>query len=82
MGLAGDWRRTYAAHPDHGQRTTCLLRSTTEVRTGSEWHAHTLQVLTLQDGAIAALTVFRDPQLFVAFGFPVVLPYQVAGASA
>jgi len=49
---------------------------------GLEWHAHALQVLTLQDGAIAALTVFRDPQLFVAFGFPVVQPYQAAGASA
>jgi RNA polymerase sigma-70 factor (ECF subfamily) len=43
---------------------------------GLEWRAHALQVLTLRDGAIAAMTIFREPQLFVAFGCPVVVRYQ------
>jgi RNA polymerase sigma-70 factor (ECF subfamily) len=43
---------------------------------GLEWRAHTLQVLTLQDGMVMAMTMFRDPRLFVPFGFPVVLPDQ------
>jgi RNA polymerase sigma-70 factor (ECF subfamily) len=40
----------------------------------SEWRAPSLHVLTLQDGAIAALTTFRDPKVLVAFGLPAVLP--------
>ena len=38
-------------------------------REGDEWRAHTLQVLTLHDGAVAAITAFRDPRFVVAFGF-------------
>lgn len=38
--------------------------------------AHGIELLTLQDDAIAAITVFRDPQLFAAFGLPAVLPTQ------
>ena len=41
------------------------------------WTAHSLQVLTLADDRIAALTLFAKPQgprLFPAFGLPLVLP--------
>jgi hypothetical protein len=37
-------------------------------------------VLTPQAGTLAALTIFRDPRLFVAFGYPVVLPAQASSA--
>lgn len=47
---------------------------------GGEWRAHTLQVLTLRDGAVAAITSFRDPRFVVAFGFPEVWPPESAGA--
>jgi RNA polymerase sigma-70 factor (ECF subfamily) len=40
---------------------------------GQEWHAHAIQVLTQQEGAIAALTVFRNTCLFPAFGLASVL---------
>jgi RNA polymerase sigma-70 factor (ECF subfamily) len=36
--------------------------------------AHGLDVLTLREGAIAAITVFRDPALVAAFGVPTTLP--------
>ncbi len=39
-----------------------------------EYRAHGIELLTLQDDAIAVLTVFRDLRLFAAFGLPVVLP--------
>jgi RNA polymerase sigma-70 factor (ECF subfamily) len=35
--------------------------------------AHAIQVLTLRDDGIAALTGFRDPRLFGAFGLPATL---------
>ena len=41
------------------------------------WTAHSLQVLTLTDDRIAALTLFAKPEgprLFSAFGLPLVLP--------
>jgi RNA polymerase sigma-70 factor, ECF subfamily len=41
------------------------------------WAAHSLHVLTLEDDAIAALTLFvppTAPQLFEAFGLPLILP--------
>lgn len=44
-----------------------------------EWRAHTLQVLTLHDGAVAAIAAFRDPRFVVAFGFPETLPPDPAG---
>jgi RNA polymerase sigma-70 factor (ECF subfamily) len=47
-----------------------------------ELRAHGINLLTLQDNAIAVLTVFRDPRLFAAFGLPVVLPTQGTVPSA
>ena len=41
---------------------------------GPELRAHTIQVLSLRDGAIGALVFFRDTRLFAAFGLPAVLP--------
>jgi RNA polymerase sigma-70 factor, ECF subfamily len=41
---------------------------------GAAFEAHGVQVLTLQDDAIAALTVFRDPMLAARFGFPLSVP--------
>jgi RNA polymerase sigma-70 factor (ECF subfamily) len=51
-------------------------------REGPECRAHAIQLLTLQDDAIAVLTFFVDPQLFEAFGLPAVLPTQGAAPSA
>jgi RNA polymerase sigma-70 factor, ECF subfamily len=45
-------------------------------RDDPEYRAHGIELLTLQDDAIAVLTVFRDPRLFAAFGLPTVLPTQ------
>jgi hypothetical protein len=39
-----------------------------------EWRAHSIQVLTIQAGSIAALTKFLSPPLFRAFGLPADLP--------
>jgi RNA polymerase sigma-70 factor (ECF subfamily) len=39
-----------------------------------EWREHGMQVLTVRDGAIAAVTVFRAPGLIQAFGLPAVRP--------
>jgi RNA polymerase sigma-70 factor (ECF subfamily) len=41
-----------------------------------EYRVHAIQLLTPKDDKIAALTVFRDPQLFTAFGLSTVLPVQ------
>jgi RNA polymerase sigma-70 factor (ECF subfamily) len=41
---------------------------------GCDYQAHGLHVLTLADGAIAVVTIFRDPSsVFAAFGMPAVL---------
>jgi RNA polymerase sigma-70 factor, ECF subfamily len=37
---------------------------------GPEWRAHSIQVLTIEGGSIAALTKFLSPPLFRAFGLP------------
>ncbi|HVA92470.1 MAG TPA: sigma-70 family RNA polymerase sigma factor [Chloroflexota bacterium] len=49
---------------------------------GSEYRAHALWLLTLQDDAITALTGFRDPGLFAAFGLPAILPSHDAALPA
>jgi RNA polymerase sigma-70 factor, ECF subfamily len=59
----------------NGQPAFAFYRSDTE---GGDWHAHGIQVLTLQGGMIAAMTTFRDRRLVTAFGFPEVLPPQRA----
>jgi len=43
-------------------------------REGSEWRAFAIQVLALQDDAIASVTNFVDARLFAAFGLPPALP--------
>jgi RNA polymerase sigma-70 factor, ECF subfamily len=47
-----------------------------------EWQAHAIELLTLQDNAIAVLTIFRTLQLFAAFGLPSALPLHDAASSA
>jgi RNA polymerase sigma-70 factor, ECF subfamily len=47
-----------------------------------EYRVHAIQLLTPKDDKIAALTFFRDPQLFAAFGLPAVLPMPGAAPSA
>jgi RNA polymerase sigma-70 factor (ECF subfamily) len=50
----------------NGQPAFALYaRSTSD----SKWHAHVIQVLTLEGDAISALTYFVNPNLFGAFGF-------------
>ena len=36
--------------------------------------AHGIEVLTVRQGAIAAITVFRDPRLFTVFDLPATRP--------
>jgi RNA polymerase sigma-70 factor (ECF subfamily) len=38
------------------------------------WNAHSIHVLTPDHGAIGALTLFVEPQLFHAFALPLILP--------
>jgi RNA polymerase sigma-70 factor (ECF subfamily) len=45
-------------------------------KAGGPWNAHSLQVLSLEQGEIAALTLYAkpdSPRLFQSFGFPLVL---------
>jgi RNA polymerase sigma-70 factor (ECF subfamily) len=39
-----------------------------------EWRPHSIHVLTLRDGAIDALTMFRAPEVVAVFGLPSVPP--------
>ncbi len=45
---------------------------------GPEYQAHAINLLTLQGDTITALTIFRDPRLFAAFGLPALLPTREA----
>jgi RNA polymerase sigma-70 factor (ECF subfamily) len=55
----------------NGQPAFALYaRSTSD----SKWHAHVIQVLTLEGDAISALTYFVNPNLFRAFGFAATTP--------
>jgi RNA polymerase sigma-70 factor, ECF subfamily len=47
---------------------------------GAEWRAHSIQLLTLQDESISAMTSFVAPPLFAAFGLPTVLPAESCGS--
>jgi RNA polymerase sigma-70 factor, ECF subfamily len=38
--------------------------------------AHSIHVITLGDGGIAAVTMFMDPRLLQAFGLPPVFPQE------
>jgi RNA polymerase sigma-70 factor (ECF subfamily) len=41
---------------------------------GSAAHANVIEVITLDEGRISAITVFTDRGLFAAFGLPAQLP--------
>jgi RNA polymerase sigma-70 factor (ECF subfamily) len=41
---------------------------------GKRWNAHSIHVLTLENDAISAITLFLDPRLFQDFGLPQFLP--------
>ena len=41
---------------------------------GTEWRAHSIQLLDIDKGEIAAMTSFVDPHLFPLFALPSVLP--------
>ena len=45
------------------------------------WVAHSIHVLTLEEGAIATVTLFLEPQLFEEFGLPLQLPRDAASES-
>lgn len=49
-------------------------------RADGQWHAHSIQVLTLERDAIARMTLFLEPRLLEDFGLPVVLPAAAATA--
>lgn len=40
------------------------------------WAAHSVHVLTLEQGGIATMTLFLDPRLFEEFGLPLQLPLE------
>ena len=42
--------------------------------TDGSWGAHAIHVLTFDQAAISALTLFLEPRLFEAFGLPLTLP--------
>jgi RNA polymerase sigma-70 factor, ECF subfamily len=42
--------------------------------TDGSWDAHAINVLTFDQAAISALTLFLEPRLFEAFGLPLTLP--------
>jgi RNA polymerase sigma-70 factor (ECF subfamily) len=42
-------------------------------RDSGEFHSHGIQLLTVRDDAVAAMTTFRDTGLFARFGLPDVL---------
>ena len=45
-------------------------------RDAREWRPFAIQVLTLSEDAVAAVTNFVNPALFVPFGLPLVLPFD------
>jgi RNA polymerase sigma-70 factor (ECF subfamily) len=45
-------------------------------RDGAGWRAHSIHLLSVDDDSIGALIFFLSPQLFVAFGLPLVLPAE------
>jgi RNA polymerase sigma-70 factor (ECF subfamily) len=45
---------------------------------GAEWRFHSVQVLVLEDDAVAKMTSFVVPSLFSAFDLPAVLPNDAA----
>jgi RNA polymerase sigma-70 factor, ECF subfamily len=49
---------------------------------GDQWRFHSVQVLTLEDDAVARMTSFVVPALCSAFGLPDVLPDDAAGRYA
>lgn len=42
------------------------------------WEAHSIHVLTLEQGAIATMTLFLEPRLLEVFGLPLQLPREQA----
>ncbi|HET9001402.1 MAG TPA: sigma-70 family RNA polymerase sigma factor [bacterium] len=73
FGWAWQWYGGFRLIPTaaNGQPAFALYsRSPTSL----EWGPHSIHVLTLQDDAIAALTMFQAPKVFAAFGLPGVPP--------
>ncbi|MGA9945467.1 MAG: sigma-70 family RNA polymerase sigma factor [Candidatus Cybelea sp.] len=53
----------------NGQPAFALYARSTD---DSKWHAHVIQVLTVEGDSISALTYFVNPDLFRAFGLPAI----------
>ena len=43
-------------------------------RQGEQYQLHTLQVFTVEEGAIVRTTVYQDPEVFDIFELPKILP--------
>jgi RNA polymerase sigma-70 factor (ECF subfamily) len=52
----------------------CPAVATYQGAEDGKWHAHSIQVLEIRDGAIARIYAFLDPTLFESFALPAVLP--------
>jgi RNA polymerase sigma-70 factor (ECF subfamily) len=80
--FAGVWREVqFRVVPTAANRQPAFAMYG-RTRETPEWRAHALQLLTLQDDAIAVLTTFRDTRLFAAFGLPAILPARGAAPPA
>ena len=73
MGLGRVWR--FPAHSHRRQRAAAFAVYSRGPN-ARDWRAHSIQLLALQGDAIAALTLFKDPTLFGAFGLRAILPAQ------
>ena len=77
-----DRRHHHLVVPTAANRQPAFGRYRSE-REGSQWRAFGIQLLLVQDRAIASLTNFVDTRLFTAFDLPPVLPaHDVALRSA
>ncbi|MFT3781790.1 MAG: RNA polymerase subunit sigma-70 [Nibricoccus sp.] len=75
FGWAFDWAwRTPRRRTFHLVQTSAngqaALATYVRARGESKFHAHALQLLTIRDGSIAALTLFVGPRFFAVFNLP------------
>jgi RNA polymerase sigma-70 factor (ECF subfamily) len=70
------WRvpREIRIVPTAANRQPAFVHYLLDPHSSTSFAAHGIDVLTMQDDAIAVVTVFRDPTLISAFGLPMSVP--------
>jgi RNA polymerase sigma-70 factor, ECF subfamily len=81
FGWAWKWYRGFRLVPTAANGQPAFALYSRSQRT-FEWRPHSIHVLTLQDDAIAALTMFQAPEVFAAFGLPSLPPDDASIAPA